>query len=1087
LPRPALSARLREALDYRLIVVQAGTGYGKSTALAALGEAEPPIPCAWYSVSEDDADPRRFVSYLVEAARVCLPHLSESPLAILQELSREGNSGAWSQVVDALVNALAEAVREPLLFVVDDYHFIAHSPEVKALVERFIAYLPPQVHLLLATRYPLHSPNLTAWRAKGELLEFGQADLIFQPAEIEALFRTTYGLQLAPEDMAALVHKTEGWPIALQLVWQGLRQGAARRAAEVLAASPSQTSLNALFDYLAHDVLDRQPPDIAAFLCDTAVLRELTPAACDAVTRSFDGAAMLQRLHELGLFVVALGERHYRYHHLFHDFLRERLATEPAHVAELHRRAAGYFQARRDHEEAIYHWLAARAFPEAAAAIEAASEAALHSGQLDTVARWIDALPPETLAERPRLHVYLGDIYRLRSHFEEALAWYAQAERAWRARGDPVGISRALRGQALVYLDTVHPVQAESLLQEALRLTDGLADREARARMLELVAENKLNLGKPNEAERLRGEARALREEGPGEDVLSVRVKLRTGQLDEAQRTLGEWVEAERHAAERGQAHPPRSHRETVLILSLIHSLRGQTEQAFALAQEGIALGEKLDSPFITAVSHTRLGHAWQLRYDWPQDHQLARDEAIRCYQSAIALGDRLAVRRMRAEAMWGLTRAYGFFGDLESAQRAAAEGMEIGRWAGDVWITALIEVTLGASHILAGQPGAAIEILTRALNAFRECGDSFGRAASRLWLSLAYFDLRQGEHFASCVEDLLSLSEAHKYPFLLTTPSLLGPPDPRRLVPLLIEAQVRRKRPLYVAGRLADLGLPAVQVHPGYQLRVRALGGFHVWRGAVEVDPREWKRDKARQLFQLLLTCRGQALQREAITEKLWPDLSPEAAGRDFKVALNALNKVLEPTRSPDAPSAYILREGAAYGLRPEADLWLDAALFERESEAGLRGLESSRGGPASAAALDEALRHLQSAIQLYAGDYLPEALYEDWATTERERLAALFLRTADRLAGLLIERGELDEGLKACELILSRDPCWESAYRLMMAAYARQGNRPQALKVYQRCVNVLREELAVDPSPATVAAYHRLAHPGQSVALEV
>jgi ATP/maltotriose-dependent transcriptional regulator MalT/two-component SAPR family response regulator len=1096
LPRAGLLAKLRETLDYRLTLVQAGTGYGKSTALAALGEGESPLNCVWYSLSEADADPQRFLSYLIEAFRLRLPALSDLPLVVLQEVSQEGTGGAWPQVIDALVNALADVVRDPVLLIVDDYHFVANSPEVTALSERFITYMPPDVHVLVSTRYPLNSAQLVAWRAKSEVLEIGHDDLVFQPDEVEALFHKAYHMQLTPEEIAALVHKTEGWPIALQLVWQGLRNSAVRSAADLLAASPpvatstGPAALGALFDYLAHDVLDRQPTDIAAFLRDTAVLRELTPAACDAVTRSFDGAAMLNRIHQLDLFVVALGAsgRHYRYHHLFHEFLRGQLAADPARARDLHRRAAEFFHGQPDEEEAIYHWLAAQAFPEAAAAVEAAGEAALRAGRLDTVARWIDALPPETLVDHPRLQVYLGDVYRLRSRFDEALAWYAQARRTWEMRGDLIGVSRALRGQALVYLDTVQPARAESLLEEALRLTEGLTDLQARARMLELLAENKLNMGKADEAEALRAEARALREDGPGEDALSVRVKLRTGQLDDAQQILEAWAEAERREAERGQMHPPRSHRETVLILSLIHSLRGQAEQAFARAQEGIALSERLESPFITAVAHIRLGHAWQLRrlQTWPPQGGLARDEAIRCYQTSIALGDRLAVRRLRAEAMWGLTRAYGFSEarDLESAQRAAAEGVEIGRWAGDPWVTAHIEMALGASYVLAGRAADAVDILTQALITFRECGDSLGRAASRLWLCLAYFDLQQAEHFASCIDDLLAICEAHRYDFLFTMPTLLGPPDPHRLIPLLLEARARRRRPTYANRLLARFDLPDIQLHPGYQLRVQSLGGFRIWRGETEVDPRDWKRDKARQLFQLLLTHRSRPLQREAIAEQLWPDLSPEAASRDFKVALNAVNKALEPARAADRPSAYIAREGAAYFLRPEADLWLDAAVFERESEAGLRPIDSNPGESeqASTATVDQAIAHLKTALRLYAGDYLPEAIYEDWASAERERLAALYLRAADRLAGALIDRGQYDEGLSICQLILARDPCWESAYRMMMIAHARQGNRPQALRVYQRCVSVLRKELDVDPSPATVATFDRIAQTGEA-----
>ncbi|MBX0329405.1 transcriptional regulator, partial [Oscillochloris sp. ZM17-4] len=430
--------------------------------------------------------------------------------------------------------------------------------------------------------------------------------------------------------------------------------------------------------------------------------------------------------------------------------------------------------------------------------------------------------------------------------------------------------------------------------------------------------------------------------------------------------------------------------------------------------------------------------------------------------------GDRLAVRRIRAEASWGLTRAYGFSGDLESAARCAREGAEISLWAGDQWVAAMIELTLGASYVLAERPAEGLAILEQALALMRECGDSFGRAAARLWMAIAHGDLGQRQHAAACVDDLLALCAANGYDFLLTRPSLLGPPDPRRAVPLLLAARTRSVHGDYAGRLLAGLGLGELQAHPGYQLRVQTLGAFRVWRGGQEIDARAWQRDKARQLFQLLVTRRGRWLQREEIVDLLWPQLGREAAGRDFKVALNALNKALEPSRAADTPAAYVARDGSAYRLRPEADLWIDSAAFTTSCAAGLSLLDSDM-----IAASADALR---TALSLYAGDYLPDAAYEDWAGAERDRLRATFLRAADRLAAALTELGHDDEALEVCGRILAEDSCWERAYRLQMLVHARQGNRPQALRCYQRCAEALDAELGVAPAPATRDLHERI-----------
>jgi LuxR family transcriptional regulator, maltose regulon positive regulatory protein len=1024
LPRPHLTARLRDALDARLTVVQAGTGYGKTTALAALKDEAAHL--FWLTLDESDRDPQQFLTYLIAAFRLRLPELPEAPLALLGELSN-GGVAQPGQVIDALLNALALRIDAPALLVLDDYHIVSASPEVSALVERFIAFLPADLRTVLSTRHPPAFGSLPTWRARGETLEIGRADLAFRLDEAAELFRETYGMNLAPDELLLLYDKTEGWPIALQLAGQASaaalkRSGAALRVFDLLAGGVGSSAT--LFEYLARELLDRQPPEIAAFLRDTAMLRELTPEACDAVRGVTGGSEeILKELRSLDLFVVSLGddaapEERYRYHHLFHDFLLAQWAGDSAGLRARRRRAAAYYGARGDGAEAISHWLAAQAYDEAADAIEAIGDDAVRAGRLNRLADWIDALPPHALAGRPRLQALLGDIYRLRNLYDRALAWYGQAEKTWRGRDDAAGISRALRGQASVYLDTVRPAQAESLLQEALRLSDGTPDREARARLLDLMAENKLNLGKPEEAETLRREAEMLRNEAPADDTLAARVKLRTGKLGQARQALSALAEAEGRAAKaapEGRAGPPRGHRETVLLLSLVEAFMGQGERSHALAREGIALGERLESPFITAVGHMRLGHALQvsagigervspapLPPPLRRAGRAAYGEAISWYRSAIALGDRIAVRRTRTEAMWGLTRAYGYSGDLERAGQCAAEGIEIAVEAGDIWLVGLASLALGASTVLAGRSQVALESLTAALTAFRNCNDTFGRAATRLWMSLAYLDLgRDGDtgamsHFVTAADALLDLCEANGYDFLFAGPSLLGPPDERRLAPLLIEARARHVHPAYAQHLLGLMGMAEIKAHPGYRLTVQALGAFRVWRGGEEIAGREWQRDKARQLFQLLLAERGASsgghwLQRDQIVERLWPQLAPEAAVRDFKVALNALNKALEPASTAASRAFFFVeREGTAYRLRPEADIWFDAAEFEALCERGLRA-------DASGFADEDTLR---AALELYGGDYLPDALYEDWAAEPRERLLTLYLRAADRLA---------------------------------------------------------------------------------------
>ncbi|MBI4787347.1 MAG: transcriptional regulator [Chloroflexi bacterium] len=1046
LAHPRLAALLREALDHRATIVQANTGYGKSTALAQMADWN--LPLFWYSAGEGDTDPRQFLSHLIAALRLRLPAFPEGPLALLQD----ADAGAPA-ALDAVLHALDEICANPSLLVIDDY-YLASSPETDALLEHLIASVPPALRVIVATRYPLQWKMLVGWRAGNQVLEIKRAALAFTPDEIAALFRDTYNLPLAPHDVELLAERTEGWPIALQLIRQEMRSNPQAPLDTLLARGSG--SLATLFDYLAQSVLAQQLPRRREFVLQTCALRELEPAACNAITQRDDGDARLLELCDSDQFVRAVGERHYRYHHLFHDFLWEQARRQnPSAARDRHRRAAKFFRRAKRYDEAVYHLLQASEFRQAAALIQEIGETVLREGRLDTLAAWIDALPPDEVASHPFILFMLGELARLRSRFDDALAWYAQAERAARDAKDTSGITRALRGQALVYLDTLRPAEAEKSLQEALRLSDRLDDRATKARLLEMLAENKLNIGKAEEAERLRAQVRALRDEGPSEDALSVRVKIRTGRLDEARETLETWARAES-----GQLHPPRGHRETLLILSLLYAFQGRGDSALDTAQASITLGARFHSPFISAVGQLRLGHAYQIRGDLPQ--------AIRCYQEAAALGDQLAVPRTRAEAHWGLTRAYGLMGDHPAACREAAAGIAVARRSGDIWVAGLVQIALGASHMLAGRDRDAIQTLQDGLAAFRASGDPFGRAATRLWLALACWRLRQRERALTHLDDALTLAEAQHYDYLWTRRTLLGLQDPRVIVPLLLEARQREGKPAgrdnaYVTRLLAAMRLEQVSAHPGDQLRIQTLGAFRVWRGAAEVSEREWQRRKARRLLQLLVTFRGKMFQREEILELLWRKETPEQAARDLRVTLNALNHALEPERVDKDP-AFIAREGSACGLQSGADIWIDADEFTH--------LITRADAEPTPTAFDLYRR----ALALYQDDYLGDARYEDWTSAERERLLALYLRTADRVARELFARGEWDECLALCERILTRDRCWEHAYHLQMRVHAQRGERVQVRRVFDRCAAALRQELDLEPSPATQDLYRQL-----------
>lgn len=1050
LPRPRVSQTLKHALDYRLTILQAEAGYGKSTALAELAAELPAV--LWYQANEEDNDPLIFLSQLCHALQRALPASANLPTRFLEAWDGVQGPLPWRGVLDQIINVMAEAPIPQTIFVLDDAHFLTENGELPLILDRLIGLAPSQFHVLLAGRPTISLPTLARWRAQGEVLILDQSTLTFTKSEIASLFGVHYGLELTSEELDSLVAYTEGWAIGLQLIWQSIRTQSPLTLEFPLRWQAG--SLEALFQMLAQEVFARQPADVREFLLITATLRDLYPEVCDMLLNtagypSADSSSMLAYLRRQDLFVVETAEGFLRYHHIFHNFLRQQ--SSPEKQNEWNCRAAEYFLSHEDPESAIYHLLEAQAWEEVAGLLDTYAPTLLSAGRLDTLASYIDSLPSLSLHQHPILMFTLGELARMHSRFDEALGWYKQAELTWRTRGQQDGIARALRGQARVYLDTVNPSQAEHLLEEAIRLSDGFEDREAQVRLFELLAENKLNSGHVEEAERLRQRAEDLRAEGPSNDQLWFRVLLRTGRLEEARRGLEELSATE----DRSPVQTPRAHRETKLLLSLIYSFMGLSQEAYQAALAGTQRGDVLKSPFVTAVGHMRQGHALNLKGEADRTAQ-----ALAEFEKTIELSQRLDVPRLSVEANWGLCRSYGYRGDLQRAQIHAQQAIDIAADAGDEWIASLTRVTMGASLMLAARYEAAENWLNRAVLGFEECSDLFGRSAARLWLAFGYFKQKKFERMSQILPETLATCQQKGYSFFFTRPTLLGPPEERMFVPLLICARQNAWESGYVDRLLATLGLREIEIHPGFRLGIQTLGGFRAWRGSESIPSNGWRRESARQLFQLFLTYRHAPLDRDQICEFLWPEAEPAIAQRNFKIALNTLYQVLDPERDPGSESAFIFRDGATYTLRPNADLWLDAEEFTKLVQ--------------QAGTMDAAL--LEKAVDLYKGDYLPDMLYETWVAEEREHLVSLFLESADRLTELYLHQGKFAETIDLSQRVLSKDRCWERAYRHLMCAYDRLGDRGQVARVYRRCLQTLQEELEVSPSTETQALYEKL-----------
>jgi LuxR family maltose regulon positive regulatory protein len=427
--RPRLIERLNEglAMGRKLTLISASAGFGKTTLVSEWINRKSKIinRVAWLSLDEGDNDLKHFLAYLIAALRTIEQNIGEGVLGLLDS----PQSPAIESVLTSLLNEIT-AIPDHFILVLDDYHLI-EAKQVDQALAFLIEHLPPQMHLLIATREDPQFP-LARLRARGQLTELRSADLRFTPAEAADFLNQGMGLNLSAEDIATLERRTEGWIAGLQLAAISM-QGHQDTASFIKSFTGSHRFV---LDYLVEEVLGQQSESIQAFLLRTSILDRMCGPLCDAVLcdSSVSGQQTLEHLEHANLFIVPLDEeRHwYRYHHLFGDLLRQRLGKKltPGEVAELHIRAGEWHEQNGLMPEAFHHALTAGEFVQAARLAEDVWQEMERSFQTAAWLGWVKKLPTAVVCSRPKLCLQLGSAFMDAGEPETSETHLQNAERA---------------------------------------------------------------------------------------------------------------------------------------------------------------------------------------------------------------------------------------------------------------------------------------------------------------------------------------------------------------------------------------------------------------------------------------------------------------------------------------------------------------------------------------------------------------------------------------------------------------------------------------------------------------------------------
>lgn len=672
--RPHLFARLNEGLQRKLTLVSAPAGFGKTTLISAWIKQKneggrlkddgtqtlqpsplspQPFLVAWLSLDAGDSDPIRFLVYLVAAVQTVAPSLGTGVAAALQSPQPPPPEA----LLTALINELT-TLSTPLLLVLDDYHLIDAGGPLGAVDQALaflLEHLPPQIHLLIATREDPQLP-LARLRARCHLSEVRAADLRFTIDEATAFFNRMLGLQLTADAVVALEQRTEGWIAGLQLAALSLQGYAAKDVGNFIQSFTG--SHRFVMDYLVEEVLHQQSAEVQTFLLRTAILERFCAPLCDAVLGKDEGgrlkaaenyvpfnpqpsAFILDYLERANLFLIPLDNerRWYRYHHLFAELLRQRLQqsvrTAPSHepLAHYHIRASIWYEQNGLEIDAFHHAVAAHDVARSARLVEGNGMPLHFRGAQMPVLKWLEALPPSVLDANPALWVIYASV--------------------------------------LLFAGKNSNIEQKLQAAEAV-LTQVAADPAAEAKRRDLIGH-----------------------------IASIRAFLAIGQnqVDEiaaqSQRSLD-------------YLHPDNLPVRTAATWSLgyAYQLQGNFVAARQTHQQAIAISQRIGHTIIQMAASIGLGQIEEIEGQLP--------EAVATFQRTIQAAGNPPLL-VACEAYLGLGRIFYEWNDLTAAQQATEQGLHLSAQIELISTLAACQVLLARIKVTHGDLAGAAELLATA------------------------------------------------------------------------------------------------------------------------------------------------------------------------------------------------------------------------------------------------------------------------------------------------------------------------------------------------------------------------------------
>ncbi|WDP87937.1 MAG: transcriptional regulator [Desulfobacter sp.] len=1013
----------------KLGVVTAGAGYGKTTLVKdALENLN--INCIWYRLDDQDTDFPVFISYLYSAIQ---DHVSDPNGFKINEKVPRPNLQKQTEALLKWLCLVEKVILRPTVLVLDDYHLVQESDQIREAIEFIIERLSDQVHMVIIGRRNLNL-KLSGLRAGGQLLEISETDLAFTVDEIRRFFTQTQGLSDA--QIKDIHSNTGGWAASLVLLRYAFlkhRPTAVANHLELFRQTP-----NHIFSYLKENIFDVQPDHIKSFMMKAALLPEIDTRRCKKIFDIDDADLILRQMIEDHLMIFPVDEsgRVFYFHHLFRDFLIAQInqTYSISEIQKLHCSIARKIQ-EDDIFMALHHFVEGHAFEDAIRIVDNYDMDFLLEGKINFLDRCLKKIPGKIIEKNPQLLLAQAKLFTYFGDPGQATKMIGLALKQFKKQKSKENMVKCIVELGSQYYFTGYVKEAKLLMEQIL-------DDVEKTSATYIIAMTYLTflssvLGEFKTAARYYQIVRDEIKNFPEFEQKAYSALINTsysytlyinGEFERAQK----FNEKLLHSVLELKLAPC-----SPLVyyqLSATCFYLGDFETGVDYAKKGIGCCED------TSLSDSRKGWVYLAR---AHNHLgLAQfEKAIKYIDKSFDLFEMPGNRWGMANAWECLYQVYLGQKKFESAKQILGRAFDIIKGYGLVLTQGILENDKAHLFIMEKKYSDALECLETARP--KLFGASYHLFNNHMLSLRSYFESGNTTFAAHHLSCALSLCETHSYDRFVNQAQ-------DWLIPLVRQVSstpdfLNEKDLIYIQTILkADITGHVKPMH------ISLLGRFKLILGDRELPLSAWKSSKALMILKYLTANRKKGfIPREVLIEMLWPDQDPQKTGSRFNMAMSSLRKTLEPDLSPKAPSSYIERKKDMYRLFNERQIKIDTELF----------FNAVAQAKAMAGDADKALESYLLAESLYKDVFLNEDLYQEWCIQQREYFISELILVLKSVVTLYEEKKDYVRGIFFAKKILAVDPSDETAFKYLMIFYAKTGNLPRVTKVFKAYLKNLKQ----------------------------